>query len=367
MNSNHLVNVVRIKELRKHPNADNLSLVDIDGYQVVVRTEEFDINKLYAYIQPDSVVPDRLPYRFLWADREFPDGVVPERKRRITVRRFRKEYSEGLLLPLSEFGQYMPISNFTLVNGIPVCEGDDVAELLGVTHYVEPEPGFNLGAQGTKLTFWQKVLKFFGFGPKPYGPKNGPGAYDVESLKNYPRVFVEGEPVLVTEKIHGSNARYTFDGKKFWAGSHHRWWKEQGNIWWEVTKQYPWIEEFCRKFPGYTLRGEVTPTQKGYAYGFETEKQFFAFDVQREEGTYINKANLLKWMAIQRFVPVVYEGPYDAAKMKELAEGKSLVEGAKNIREGIVISSVEERTVRGVGRAQLKLKSLAFLEKENKQ
>ena len=64
-------------------------------------------------------------------------------------------------------------------------------------------------------------------------------------------------------------------------------------------------------------------------------------------------------------MPVVYEGPYDAAKMKELAEGKSLVEGAKNIREGIVISSVEERQVRGVGRAQLKLKSLKFLEKEN--
>jgi hypothetical protein len=62
---------------------------------------------------------------------------------------------------------------------------------------------------------------------------------------------------------------------------------------------------------------------------------------------------------------VVYEGPYNAEQMKALAEGKSLVNGAKNIREGIVISSVEERIVRGVGRAQLKLKSLKFLEKEN--
>jgi hypothetical protein len=34
MNSNHRVNVVRIKELRKHPNADSLSLVDIEGYQL---------------------------------------------------------------------------------------------------------------------------------------------------------------------------------------------------------------------------------------------------------------------------------------------------------------------------------------------
>jgi hypothetical protein len=63
---------------------------------------------------------------------------------------------------------------------------------------------------------------------------------------------------------------------------------------------------------------------------------------------------------------VVYSGSYNAEKLKELAEGKSLVDGAKHIREGIVISSVTERTVRGLGRAQLKLKSMAFMEKEGK-
>jgi RNA ligase (TIGR02306 family) len=255
-----------------------------------------------------------------------------------------------------------------------VNEGWDVSELIGVTHYEEPEPGFALGTQGRKLTLWQRILKYFGFGPKPYGPKNGPGTYDVESLKNYPRVFdvpqagqiSSTEQVIVTEKIHGSNARYMFDGKTFWVGSHKRWWKEQNNIWWDVAKKYPWIEAFCREYPKFTLRGEVTPTQKGYAYGFETEKQFFAFDLQKPDGSYVPKSTLYKHMGIQRFVPIIYQGPYDAAKMKELAEGKSLVEGAKNIREGIVISSVEERQVRGVGRAQLKLKSLKFLEGETK-
>ena len=359
MNSNHRVNVVRIKELRKHPNADSLSLVDIEGYQVVVRTEEFKLGELYIYLQPDSIATTAEPFRFLWADKEFPDGIVPQKYRRITVRQFRKEYSEGLLLPLADFPDILSL------DGAYLEEGDDVAELLGITHYEEPEPGFNLGTQGTKRSLWQRILKFFGFGYKPFGPKNAPGTYDVESLKNYPRVFVAGEPVIVTEKIHGSNARYTFNGKKFWVGSHNRWCKEQGNIWWEVTKKYPWIEAFCREYPKFTLRGEVTPTQKGYAYGFETEKQFFAFDLQKPDGSYVPKSTLYKHMGIQRFVPIIYQGPYDAAKMKELAEGKSLVEGAKNIREGIVISSVEERQVRGVGRAQLKLKSLKFLEKGN--
>jgi hypothetical protein len=51
-------------------------------------------------------------------------------------------------------------------------------------------------------------------------------------------------------------------------------------------------------------------------------------------------------------------------EIKALVEGPSTVPNAKHIREGIVISSATERTVRGLGRAQLKLKSNAFLAKE---
>jgi tRNA-binding EMAP/Myf-like protein len=364
MNSTHRVNVVKVKELRKHPNADSLSLVDIDGYQVVVRTEEFDTSKLYAYIQPDSVVPAREPYKFLWNDREFT-GEVPERYRRITVRRFRKEYSEGLLLPLIEI---LEDAN-AMYNA---KEGDDIANLVGITHYEEMDPTYVLGTQGRKLTLWQRILKLFGHAPKPFGPKDGPGVYDVESIKNYPRVLVEGEAVLATEKIHGSNARYYFDGKQFWVGSHKKWWKDKTNIWWRVAEKNPWIEEFCRANPKHTLRGEVTPTQPGYQYGNTPEEQFFAFDVQLPDGSYVDKVAMYRdpvyisnGAAVFKTVPVVYAGPYNAAKLKARAEGKSLVQDANHIREGIVISSATERTVRGVGRAQLKLKSMKFLEKEN--
>jgi RNA ligase (TIGR02306 family) len=195
------------------------------------------------------------------------------------------------------------------------------------------------------------------------------GVYDVESVKNYPRALLAYEEVIVTEKIHGSNARYYFDGKQFWVGSHKKWWKDKTNIWWRVAEKNPWIEAFCRENPKYTLRGEVTPTQPGYQYGNTPEEQFFAFDVQKPDGTYENKADVFDAYSastICKLVPVVYSGSYNAEKLKELAEGKSLVDGAKNIREGIVISSVVERTVRGLGRAQLKLKSMAFMEKEGK-
>ena len=178
--------------------------------------------------------------------------------------------------------------------------------------------------------------------------------------------------MIATEKVHGSNARYYFDGKQFWVGSHKKWWKDKTNIWWRVAEKNPWIEAFCRLNPKHTLRGEVTPTQSGYQYGNTPEEQFFAFDVQLPDGSYVDKQRLVLngtfplLNSIMKTVPVVYSGPYDAEKLKVLAEGKSLVYGAKHIREGIVISSATERTVRGLGRAQLKLKSMAFMEKEGK-
>jgi hypothetical protein len=63
-------------------------------------------------------------------------------------------------------------------------------------------------------------------------------------------------------------------------------------------------------------------------------------------------------------VPVLYRGPFDFEVIKALAEGRSSVPGADNIREGIVINPVTERRVPGLGRVQLKLVSNTFLEKD---
>jgi hypothetical protein len=64
-------------------------------------------------------------------------------------------------------------------------------------------------------------------------------------------------------------------------------------------------------------------------------------------------------------VPVLHIGPFDSAMVKALAEGKSMVAGATNIREGVVIEPLIERHERGLGRVQLKIVSNSFLEKDN--
>lgn len=210
--SNHRVNVVRITELEKHPNADSLSIVRIGGYQVVVKTENYAAGDLAVYIQPDSVVPQTAPFEFLWADKEFLDGVVPEKYRRITVRRFRKEWSEGLLLPLSDFAKDAAIEH--IVNNHEVQEGDDVAGLLGITHYEPPEPIDIHGQRKQQYKWPPKSLKGWFYyilhligidlngpvgGSNEKGPKNPPPVYDVEAYKNFKGVIQDGEYVVVTE------------------------------------------------------------------------------------------------------------------------------------------------------------------------
>lgn len=401
MNSTHRVNVVRIEEILPHTNADTLGIVQIGGYQCVVKKDQYKVGDLAIYIQPDTLVPVIPQFAFLWADREFADGTVPERLRRVTVRRFRKEWSEGLLMPLSEFGTLVNTRSFRVAANLGpnanlpsgsqyshalVGEGDDVADLLGFTHYVEPEPVPNINQgkgqykgrpKSLRGWFFYILAKLHIYRPVVYGadqarpPKQFSPVYDVEGFKNYPRTFADGEEVLVTEKIHGSNARYLFDGEKMHVGSHNYWKSEKSTcIWRSALYQYPNLQKFCELHPGATVYAEVAPTQKGYVYNSQQgETKLFVFDILQADGKFVNKRDLYTLEYFAEYLPLaplLYHGSFNVEMIKAMVEGTSTVVGAKNIREGIVISSAEERTVRGLGRAQLKWKSNAFLEKDNK-
>jgi RNA ligase (TIGR02306 family) len=143
---NHQVNIVRVPEPRVHTNADSLELFDIGGYQVVAKKSNFKAGDLAVYIQPDSVVPQTEPFKWLWEAYIGLDGIVPTRRRRITVRKFRGEWSEGLLMPVADFGWRQDVFGdkpcvyfANSVSGTTyIPEGSDVSTLLGITHY-EPE------------------------------------------------------------------------------------------------------------------------------------------------------------------------------------------------------------------------------------
>lgn len=372
--SNHRVNIVRIEEILPHPNADRLGLVRIGGYQCVVKLGEFAAGDLAVYIQPDSVVPEDPIYEFLWAGKEF-DGPVPDKYRRIRAVKLRKQESEGLLLPIKDLREYLP----------DVIEvGDDVAPFLDITHYEPPEPeenhteraprergGFPRSFKGWVyylLNFIPRLLGLqdIGHGQTGGASERGPLApvYDVDALKNHQDAFTPEDNVMVTEKIHGSNARYVFANGKLYAGSRKLWKSVKSNcIWRAVLDRFPWIESYCKDHEGAVLYGEVVPTQKfadgkPFSYGCaDGDVGFFPFDVH-QDGEWYPKADVKQ---LPGFVPVLYEGPYDAAKVAALADGESAVVGANHIREGVVVSKVPETRKPGVGRCHLKLVSNEFL------
>lgn len=392
--ANHQAQIVQIKELIPHNNADNLELILIDGYQVVVRKGDFQPGDLGVYIQPDSIVPQTDPFSFIWGPyAETTKGIidsdgkdiypnVPEKRRRITVRMFRKQWSEGLLLPITDFpdiatGRYRGSS-------LPV--GSDVSDILQITHY-DPEVqeygnGTTTAAPKTKREYPKTLKGWFFFILHLLGirldERNfsesislGIPTYDVRAFKNYGLTFKEGEEVVVTEKIHGSNARFVYiDGVQY-AGSRNLW-KSAGSgcKWRQALIDNPEIGDACKANPGWILYGEITPTQGGFNYGTEpSEVRFFLFDIRKPDGNWMEHdavgAAAVTYQIVDT-VPALYRGPYDKAKIDALLSGPSLVRGAKHIREGIVIKAIPERRAPRLGRVQLKIVSNEFLAKDSK-
>ena len=109
-----------------------------------------------------------------------------------------------------------------------------------------------------------------------------------------------------------------------------------------------------------TLFGEVLGVQD-LMYGFNRGALGFrAFDV-RIDGAYVDVDHFITLMeeySIAR-VPVLYEGPFDYAKIRELSEGQSTI--ADHIREGVVIKPIKERTDQTVGRVILKFVGAQYL------
>lgn len=383
----------RAARLLPHPDPETTSLelvaINLDpdatdnddyGYQVVVKKGQFISGDLAVYIQPDSVVPQTEPFKFIWEQYVGIDGTVPAKRRRITARKFRGEWSEGMLMSASELRTDHQL-------GKDYAVGSDVSDAIGVTHY-DPDEGredSDVQASAPKRKFryprsfrgWVKfVVRFFkNGGSVKEATRDVPfilPEYDVDALKNYNGTFVPGETVVVTEKIHGQNARFVYLDGQMYAGSKSQWKLPGGNDNWnKALRQNPWITKWCIKHPGFAMYGEITPTQKGFDYGTKFVMQFFLFDIRTPDGVWMNFDNYNDLgndleLFNDHMVPVLYYGPYDHDLIAKLVDGPSEVPGAKHIREGAVVTTAIERKARGLSRAQLKIVSNAYLAKDSK-
>lgn len=323
MSDFHVV-VVEINNVGKHPNADTLSLCHVNGnYQVIFRTEDFKEGDKAVYITPDALVPVSNPL-FAFLEKDAKEGYA-----RIKAKKLRQIFSHGMLVACTD----------------PTWEvGRDVRTELGVDKY---EP--------------QTRAAMHGLCASP--PKRNWPTYDLESYRKYANVFEPEEHVVITEKIHGCNARYSYQDGKLHIGSH-KVWKDSNfaNIWVRVAAQYD-LQSRLAEFPGYTVYGEIFGWVQDLKYGAGVNQIFFrVFDVRDPDGKWLDWDRVVSFCEATDLhtVPTLFEGPW-ADSLLSLADGNTEVGyGANNIREGIVIKTAKERFC-VVGRACLKYVSEAYL------
>jgi RNA ligase (TIGR02306 family) len=317
------VHVVRIGPVEKHPNADRLSITNVHGgYPVAFASDQFREGDLAVYVPVDAVVPEGDPR---W---EFLKG-----HRRIKAKKLRGVFSMGLLTP-AEPGW---------------VEGQDVRESLRVEKY-EPD----LHAAGLRLGVGGEAEPDHGYLP---------AFTDLEGFRKYGSVIREGEPVVITEKIHGANARFVFEGGRLWCGSRNQIKKDDPkSIWWRVARAYG-LEAKLAQTPGLAIYGEVYGAVQDLRYGVESDVAFVMFDAaDNKTGRYYD-SDTVRSLARRfdlPFVPVLYEGPWNDACL-DLRNGPSLIPGANHIREGFVVRPQVERFDGRIGRVILKFVGEEYL------
>ena len=123
-----LATIRRIAEIRPIENADAIEHVRVDGWRVVAKKGEFQVNDLAVYIEIDAWCPHELaPFLSKGKEPREYNGVKGERLKTIKLR---GAVSQGLLLPIPT--ELNDPTQFT--------EGLDVTELLGIQKWEPPIP-----------------------------------------------------------------------------------------------------------------------------------------------------------------------------------------------------------------------------------
>jgi RNA ligase (TIGR02306 family) len=317
------VPVVRVGAVERHPNADTLSLTEVRGCPVVLRTGSFVEGDLAVYVPVDAVVDTTVPELAFLA-------VEGKASVRIRAKRLRGTFSMGLLV----------------APPVDAQEGDDLAERLRICKYEEPEPVSMAGEQARA--------------PPLLVP-----TYELEAWRHYgPTLFDAGEEVVVSEKLHGTNGRFVVDAAgNLHVGSHRTWKQLDGGttVWARVAEQY-FLREKLGRHPGLVFFGEVYGSGvQDLTYGHANGRLSLAFfDVfDSRTGDYLSHGAaeaLLNELALPT-VPVLYRGPLDVALLSRLAEEDSVHGG---IREGVVVRPVVERVSMAV-RCALRVVSERYL------
>jgi RNA ligase (TIGR02306 family) len=374
--SSLIIEVCEVREVEKHPNADRMCVCTVKGWKTcagrdpATGTNQFAPGDRCIYVPPDAVLPPELSdrwgvTRYLSPLARNQDGTRPPGGR-VRVARLRGFPSNGFLMPVED----------------PTWEvGKDLAGLLGITKWEPPLENTDGDSERPHPAFHSYTA--------------------IENYRNFPDLFRPGERVILTEKLHGKNARLGrirvagADGvltPVFMAGSHGLRRKEFTTLtkkrfnpakgeeepyevrkrsqFWEALDT-PGVKELLTSLDPHdaVLFGEIFGSGVQDLWYGHTQGAwgFRPFDVS-VDGRYLSfdaKKRLFEQFGVP-MVPILYDGPFRPEVVEEFVSGKTTA-GGDHLREGVVITAAEERAVvtekTVFDRAILKAVSFEYLER----
>ena len=356
--SSLIVEVCKVEEIFKHPNADKLSVVKIKDWNCIVGLDQYKVGDLVVFIPPDCILPADLieKYNLDYVKHNGRTGTL----------KLRGYVSQGLVLNLPE-GKWKI--------------GDDVSQKLNITKWMPPEPKYSV--RGANNVSRKKLNPSF----DKYT--------DIENIKNYPNIFNDGDMVAVSEKIHGSNARfgnlklYIGKGQPFFerlirtikvvllGHTHEFVWGSHNvqigtfanrksyygtDIWGTMAKRYN-LDKIIPK--DYVVYAEIFGKGiQDLTYGLK-DIEFRVFDVKYKD-KYLDYDGFLEFCQELNLpiVPVIFVGEYRKELVQSWTTGQSIVY-PEQIREGCVIKSYSEQNHHAIGRKILKSINPDYLLRKN--
>jgi RNA ligase (TIGR02306 family) len=349
-NPNSVAFIGRIIEISNIPNADKIVLAKINGWNSIVSKDQHKVGDLVLCITQDAVIPEELAIKW-GVDRYLRSG------NRVRTIKLKGVYSECILIDMNS----LPRLYNNLV-AIPK-EGDDFMSKLNIFKYEPPVKQIQL-ASGRKIKYHENP--------------NFHIYWKFPNIKNVSGMFTTEDEVVVTRKIHGTNARYGIVKKKklsIWdriksffsrdpwinyewiVGSHNveKGSESQGfydtNVWYDIANKMNlgdrlWMLIKNYYHPeligeGFILYGEIygPGIQKHYSYN-EEEIKFKAFDI-KFNNEYVEDSefrSICKDGLDIETVDYLYEGKYSDELLTKW--NNDLIEGTKVIHEGVVIKCI---------------------------
>lgn len=364
--------------VKPHPDADSLEIAQVGDYQSIIRKDQFKTGDLAVYIPEQAIVPPLVLEKL-----NLTGKLSGPNKDRVKALKLRGIVSQGILYPVvqdfeDQDSAFMEVPS---AEGKQLKLGEDGAEALGLVKY-EPVLPSTLSGE----VYYLEELKF---------------KFDIQDFKKHNKVFIEGERVVITEKLHGS---FTIFGKilneklltdyptGFIDGTYFVSSKgliEKGTFFQphvdnvytrnltpdvkkgldDMAKQYAQSlanTDELNKTRFVFIVGETLGVQKGFQYGTEKFRMFGAGVVLNSDLKGFLDFKFMKEFADEfkiPSVPILFEGRFNKQAMIELTKGKTTLEDS-HTREGVVIYAYNEGRDELIGRRILKYVGDDYLAKQ---